>query len=82
MNKNTPQPLERNIKVQLRLQQRKGKYYGQWVPCAEISEIRLMGKWLIDCGFSPGRRVNVRCSDKELVITLAPEVYPINSFAD
>lgn len=35
---------------------------------AVIPQLRLQGKWLEDCGFSPGRRVSVTCQAERLMI--------------
>lgn len=36
-----------------------------------LPEIRLMGKWLADCGFEPGQHIEVRQTRHKLIITPA-----------
>ncbi|MBC9813369.1 type I addiction module toxin, SymE family [Crocinitomicaceae bacterium CZZ-1] len=35
-------------------------------------EIRLMGRWLQECGFSPGQEIEVSTEASKLTITIAP----------
>jgi len=39
----------------------------------KFPEIRLMGKWLQDCGFQPGQEINVATAANKLVITIQPK---------
>ncbi len=36
-------------------------------------EIRLMGKWLQDCGFIPGQEIEVATEANKLTITIHPD---------
>lgn len=36
-------------------------------------EIRLMGKWLQECGFEPGQEIDVATETHKLVITISPK---------
>ncbi|MFT4092435.1 MAG: SymE family type I addiction module toxin [Niabella sp.] len=43
-------------------------YYG-YSSAARYPEIRLIGKWLADCGFQPGQYVDVAIEQNKLTIT-------------
>lgn len=37
-----------------------------------LPEIRLMGLWLQECGFSPGQEIEVSTEARKLTITISP----------
>lgn len=61
---------------------RRMKVYDKWVSRAErfqygryhitLPEIRLMGRWLQECGFSPGQEIEVSTEARKLTITISP----------
>lgn len=61
---------------------RRMKVYDKWVPRSEgfqygryhitLPEIRLMGRWLQECGFSPGQEIEVSAEARKLTITISP----------
>lgn len=58
----------RRLKVYDKILRRGGNcMYGYSVT---FPEIRLTGKWLQDCGFQPGQRIEVSTKANELTITV------------
>lgn len=47
------------------------KLTGNKSVCIKKSELILSGLWLENCGFKPGKMVNVEANQGQLVITLA-----------
>lgn len=65
----------RRIKVYEKILVRRQAYlsekYNVYFP-----EIRLMGKWLLDCGFRPGQQIEVHTEEDKLTITKSPGTIP------
>jgi len=61
---------------------RRMKVYDKWVSRSEgfqygryhtrFPEIRLMGRWLQECGFSPGQEIEIATEARKLTITISP----------
>lgn len=61
----------RRMKVYSKILKRREKL--AWNYMVTFPEIRLMGKWLQECGFEPGQEINIATASRKLVITIEPQ---------
>ncbi len=71
-NPGTPQqPQVRTLKIYDKIFCRGGSFITGNRYTITFPEIRLMGKWLQDCGFEPGQHIEVTTEHNKLTITPA-----------
>lgn len=66
------QPKVRNLKVYDKILFRyRGRFAADKAYSVTFPEIRLMGRWLLNCGFEPGQHIQVTTGRNKLTITPA-----------
>jgi len=65
----------RNVKVYDRFLRRgsRGAECGYYI---KLPEIRLCGKWLLECGFEIGHQIEITVQENKLTLTLVPDSAP------